>query len=115
MDHFIPWSYVVHNELWNLVPVPAVPNINSSKSNCLPADKYIDKFVGTQYELLNFQHKSISNPNRWKNLIAPYGDLLRINEEDLLDRNRFSEVMKSVVIEQIEGARRLGFAADWIL
>lgn len=34
IDHFVPWSYVAHDELWNLHPTTA--EINSSKSNKLP-------------------------------------------------------------------------------
>ena len=34
IDHFIPWSFVSHNLLWNLIPADS--NINSSKSNKLP-------------------------------------------------------------------------------
>lgn len=34
IDHFIPWSYVAHDELWNLHPTTR--SINSSKSNNLP-------------------------------------------------------------------------------
>lgn len=34
MDHFVPWSYVAHDEFWNLTPTTR--NINSSKSNNLP-------------------------------------------------------------------------------
>ena len=34
IDHFVPWSYVAHDELWNLTPTTRC--INSSKSNSLP-------------------------------------------------------------------------------
>ena len=34
IDHFVPWSYVAHDELWNLTPTTR--SINSSKSNYLP-------------------------------------------------------------------------------
>lgn len=34
IDHFIPWSYVAHDELWNLSPTLKI--INSSKNNNLP-------------------------------------------------------------------------------
>ena len=34
IDHFVPWSYVAHDELWNLHPT--TKSINSSKSNRLP-------------------------------------------------------------------------------
>ena len=34
LDHFIPWSFVSHDLLWNLMPADS--SINSSKSNKLP-------------------------------------------------------------------------------
>lgn len=34
IDHFVPWSYVAHDEFWNLHPTTR--RINSSKSNNLP-------------------------------------------------------------------------------
>ena len=44
LDHFIPWSFVSHDLLWNLMP--ADPSINSSKSNKLPdLDLYLPKLA----------------------------------------------------------------------
>lgn len=34
IDHFVPWSYVAHDELWNMHPT--TKGINCSKSNHLP-------------------------------------------------------------------------------
>lgn len=34
LDHFVPWSFVSHDLLWNLVPADS--SINSSKNNKLP-------------------------------------------------------------------------------
>ena len=33
IDHFIPWSFVMNDELWNLIPMDS--SLNSSKSNRL--------------------------------------------------------------------------------
>jgi hypothetical protein len=48
LDHFIPYSFVMHNELWNLVPIHK--NINSVKSNKLPQEKFIPKYINLQYD-----------------------------------------------------------------
>ena len=40
-DHFIPWSYVFEDKLWNMVP--ACITCNRKKSNSLPREKYLDK------------------------------------------------------------------------
>lgn len=52
IDHFIPWSFVLHDEMWNLIPT--FKNINSSKSNNLvPMDKYFNDFCDMQYIAFN--------------------------------------------------------------
>lgn len=50
VDHFIPWSFVMNDELWNLMPMDA--SLNSSKSNRLPRwDPFFDRFSANQYIL----------------------------------------------------------------
>ena len=50
IDHFIPWSFVMNDELWNLMPLD--PSLNSSKSNRLPRwDPFFGRFMENQYIL----------------------------------------------------------------
>ena len=50
VDHFIPWSFVMNDELWNLMPMDA--SLNSSKSNRLPRwDPFFSRFSENQYTL----------------------------------------------------------------
>ncbi len=50
VDHFIPWSFVMNDELWNLMPMDS--SLNSQKSNKLPKwDKFFKKFADNQYIL----------------------------------------------------------------
>ncbi|MCQ2500710.1 MAG: HNH endonuclease, partial [Lachnospiraceae bacterium] len=55
VDHFIPWSFVMNDELWNLMPMDS--SLNSSKSNRLPKwDPFFSAFAENQYmmyELIN--------------------------------------------------------------
>ena len=51
LDHFIPWSFVSHDLLWNLMP--ADPRINCSKNNRLPSlDEYLPKLALAHREAL---------------------------------------------------------------
>lgn len=52
IDHFVPWSYVAHDELWNLHPTTR--SINSSKGNYLP-DWEIYFPLLSQQEYLSYQ------------------------------------------------------------
>ncbi len=50
VDHFIPWSFVMNDELWNLMPMDS--SLNSVKSNRLPKwDPFFKRFAGNQYTL----------------------------------------------------------------
>ncbi|SDB07589.1 HNH endonuclease [Pseudobutyrivibrio sp. YE44] len=50
IDHFIPWSFVMNDELWNLMPMDS--SLNSSKSNKLPKwDTYFGKYANNQFIL----------------------------------------------------------------
>jgi hypothetical protein len=48
VDHFLPWSFVLHDEIWNLVPT--FKSVNSSKGNRLPQlDSFLNRFCEVQY------------------------------------------------------------------
>lgn len=48
IDHFIPWSFVMNDELWNLMPMES--SLNSSKNNKLPKwDPFFGVFAENQY------------------------------------------------------------------
>ena len=50
VDHFVPWSFVMNDELWNLMPMDS--SLNSSKSNNLPDwDLFFERFAANQYKL----------------------------------------------------------------
>ena len=57
IDHFIPWSFVLHDEIWNLIP--SFKNVNSSKSNALPnLQIYMKSFCNMQYALFDFMRNN---------------------------------------------------------
>ena len=50
MDHFIPWSFVMNDELWNLMPMDS--SLNSAKSNRLPKwDPFFERFALNQFTM----------------------------------------------------------------
>ena len=56
VDHFIPWSFVMNDELWNLMPMDS--SLNSSKSNRLPQwEKFFMKFAQNQYVMYELVHE----------------------------------------------------------
>lgn len=56
VDHFIPWSFVMNDELWNLMPMDS--SLNSSKSNRLPKwDPFFIRFANNQYLMYCMIHE----------------------------------------------------------
>ena len=56
VDHFIPWSFVMNDELWNLMPMDS--SLNSSKSNRLPKwEPFFEQFALNQYVLYGLIHE----------------------------------------------------------
>lgn len=56
LDHFLPWHFVMHDQIWNLSPVNS--NLNSSKSDRIPqVDQFIRQFALQQQKLLDFHLK----------------------------------------------------------
>ena len=56
VDHFIPWSFVMNDELWNLMPMDS--SLNSSKSNRLPKwDPFFKRFAENQFLLYGLIHE----------------------------------------------------------
>lgn len=56
VDHFIPWSFVMNDELWNLMPMDS--SLNSSKNNRLPEwDTFFLRFAKNQYVMYDLVHE----------------------------------------------------------
>lgn len=55
VDHFVPFSFVMNDELWNLMPMDS--SLNSIKSNNLPSwDRFFSGFANNQYIMYGFIH-----------------------------------------------------------
>lgn len=94
IDHFIPWSFVLHDELWNLVPT--FHNINSAKSNKLPnLEIYMEKFCDLQYNAFKVARKN-------KKLQGSLQDYLTINKNMDINALLHSDIQKGYFIDSIK-------------
>ena len=110
IDHFIPWSYVMADELWNLTPTEKASNI--SKSNHLPNwDKTFNAFVNNQLQLHGFIHKDdhireLFEKCRNSNLNTLWAsDLYNVNDED-----QFRSLLKENMRPVYNAARLQGYS-----
>lgn len=115
IDHFIPWSYVAHDEFWNLHPT--TKEINSSKSNHLPDwNIYFPRLLRQEF----FSYEMI-----WKYDIV-YREFEKcakkhLNNEEVKQRvyrkdlsyTEFSVALEEIISPIYQSARNCGFK-NWI-
>ena len=105
LDHFIPWSFVSHDLLWNLIPSDG--SINSSKSNKLPdLDFYLPKLAAIQHRSLRLILGANNRPQVMEDFISlgyTPRELAEMSEE------RFHELYKRTFNPISQIALNMGF------
>lgn len=109
LDHFIPWSFVSHDLLWNLIPSDG--SINSSKNNRLPdMDLYLPKMASLQHRSLQMMLNANKEPKVMEDFITlgyTPRELAEMSEE------RFHELYKRTFNPMTQIALNMGFET-WI-
>lgn len=95
VDHFIPWSFVLHDEAWNLVPT--FKTINSSKNDRLPKfNIYYNQFYDIQYRAYEtLKTKYIDNT-----MLQEYLTINRnidLNADELIPKDVFVRYLKDTI------------------
>ena len=105
LDHFVPWSYVSHNLLWNLLPTDSC--INSSKSNNLPLlDEYLRPFAKIHQQAIQLIYpKNPSNKilEDYLTLHDSLSDLIQLSDVDFLN------VFQKTFSPMVQIAENMGF------
>ncbi len=105
LDHFVPWSFVSHNLLWNLIPADS--SINSSKSNNLPPlEKYLHPFVHIQQKALKTMYAKNPSNTILEDYLIVYdsvADLVNLSEPD------FYIVFRKTFSPMVQIAENMGF------
>lgn len=102
LDHFMPWSFVSHNQNWNLIPSDG--SFNSSKSNRIPdLDYYLPKMAKIQHRALQLyvpiSGKRDAILNEYFALGVSPQDLMAMSDEQFLNtfRKTFSPLSQMAV------------------
>lgn len=105
LDHFIPWSFVSHDLLWNLIPSDG--SINSSKSNKLPdMNFYLPKLAQMQQYAIQTVLKANKVPKVMEDFVS-----LGYTPKELSDMSsdRFREVYERTFNPLSQIAQNMGF------
>lgn len=80
LDHFLPWTFVVHNQIWNLTPMDR--GLNASKSDQIPQDSFI-RPLALQHKKLILYHFSKDRKSS-EDYFAEYENFLGIEMAEFL-------------------------------
>lgn len=108
IDHFIPWSFVSHNQLWNLAPIES--SLNSKKSNKLPTGNLINHFCEQQFDFFNHisSNDSIKTP---KKLLEDYSNIFKVQTKDIIhkEKQEFVKTLSAHINPLLQFASNSGF------
>ena len=114
MDHFVPWQYVAHDELWNLHPT--TKSINSSKSNGLPDwNLYFEPLCRIEYlsySLSKDNHKVAEAFDKVSRYHLNNDEVRRTLYGSNLSESEFSERLNNVIRPIYDAAKNSGFK-EW--
>jgi hypothetical protein len=111
LDHYLPWSFVAHDQLWNLIPAPAA--VNSSKSNSLPSGDHFRLFVDLQYDGLQIARRVFSDREFDKFTEDYLADLHLPSADALLNYGQLFGAYERTVEPLITLAANQGFTLGW--
>lgn len=113
VDHFIPWSFVLHNKIWNLIP--SINNINRIKNNKLPdLNIYLNKFCDQQYNALKIAIDHNFSEKLLRKIQEDYLEIdLHIDLSKVPPENNFNRSIKNTIKPLHQIASNQGFI-KWV-
>ena len=109
IDHFLPWSFVVHDLFWNLTPVELTTN--SAKNDMLPdLDLYLPRLSKLHFDAIEVAKKR-------PKLLEDYTDCFRLDAAELvsLRSSGLEARFREVILPQAQIAINQGFQSGWRL
>ncbi len=111
IDHFLPWSFTAHDQLWNLLPTSK--SINSSKSDHLPSEKYLAGFTRLQYDAFHLVRSARGTKEK---LLEDYSILFNESISNIINLNeiQFESTLLINIKPQLQIAANMGFQTNWL-
>ncbi len=110
IDHFLPFSFVAHDQLWNLLPT--TKSVNSSKSDKIPLlSQYFNPFAKIQFQAfkVNFDAKNVK-------ILEDYSNLFNEELDNIYQKNEsdFLQIIENTISPLVQIASNMGFPKNWI-
>lgn len=114
IDHFIPWSFVLHDQMWNLTPT--FQKINSIKNDRLPPlYPCLDRFCHLQYLAFSLTCKQERLRKYAEDYVSIDNSLYQyLSAGEIVKESYFKQAIKQAVVPLYQIASNQGFSM-WIL
>lgn len=109
IDHFLPWSFTAHDQLWNLIPTPE--SVNSIKSDYIPSEKYLSDYCKIQFSAIHFFSKMYNNSKILEDYSIIFND--EIDRILKISIHEFTQKLISNFKPLIQIAINMGFEGKW--
>lgn len=104
MEHFIPYAFVAHDQLWNLVP--AAPAYNLAKSDRLPRlEQHLRPFIDAHWQLATV----VREHDLRSKLLEDYLTIVPKPLHQVTDRYLFGDKLRDTLVPLHGIARNSGF------
>jgi len=105
LDHFIPWSFICHDELWNLIPSDPIANIK--KGRAIPSENKIKPFINQHLIAIEIHHSK--NRKSWPRIVQPYLEGLSLSADEILNPDLVAASLEGKMKPLISLAKNLGY------
>lgn len=110
IDHFIPWNFLAHDEIWNTIPT--FPIINSIKNDKLPSKVYFERFIESHFDAFHFIYENEKNAVKY---LEDYVDLFKMDLHCIytLTYEDFHKAYMNTLLPISQIASNMGFEIEW--
>ncbi len=109
LDHVIPWAFVAHDRMWNLVPVH--PDVHKTKGTKLPARELLPKVARFHFDFADWLARTRPG-SKW--ITEVENDVLRQRLREVASREAFEARYVQTVEALSRTAATYGFTGNWV-
>ena len=111
LDHFIPRSFIGHDQPWNLVPTPVESKLNQVKGDKLPDRSFLQKLSKIHSQAIAIWDRI--DPPGWRSAKDQYALALRVESRALGDPRALMSAYQATLSPLMDIASRMGFPESW--
>ncbi|RAU42041.1 HNH endonuclease domain-containing protein [Pseudomonas sp. RIT411] len=106
LDHFLPWSFICHDQYWNLIPAKSATNRSIGRT--LPTPEQVEAFINVQIQALQVAQRLLSS-KQWTVMAEDYSVGLGLSTAELVYPEKVTAAYTKTLNPMISLAQSLGY------